>query len=145
MIKLIKDVKVEVWKRYYYEVDKEDSLNDIEGTINNIYLDNIICKNEEFLFDTEEPLSINDNDDQATVEIFLDGFEDSFNKIFNNVDEEINHKIIDEKVLQMAAENNLEVLTWTVNDPEEAKRLDRLGVAGITTDRPGWLKEQMGN
>jgi len=97
MIKLIKDVKVEVWKRYYYEVDKEDSLNDIEGTINNIYLDNIICKNEEFLFDTEEPLSINDNDDQATVEIFLDGFEDSFNKIFNNVDEKINYKIINEK------------------------------------------------
>ena len=47
--------------------------------------------------------------------------------------------------MQMAAENNLEVLTWTVNDPEEAKRLHRLGVAGITTDRPGWLKEQMGN
>ena len=55
----------------------------------------------------------------------------------------LNHKIIDEDVMSMAAENNLEVLTWTVNDPEEAKRLAELGVKGITTDRPGWLKEQM--
>ena len=55
----------------------------------------------------------------------------------------LNHKIIDEKVMQMAAENNLEVLTWTVNDPDEAKRLAEIGVKGITTNRPRWLKEQM--
>ena len=55
----------------------------------------------------------------------------------------LNHKIIDEDVMQMASENKLEVLTWTVNDPEEARRLTKLGVKGITTDRPGWLKRQM--
>ena len=32
---------------------------------------------------------------------------------------------------------------WTVDDPEEAKRLVRLGVSGITTNRPGWLREQI--
>lgn len=32
---------------------------------------------------------------------------------------------------------------WTVDDPEEADRLVRLGVSGITTNRPGWLREQM--
>jgi glycerophosphoryl diester phosphodiesterase len=32
---------------------------------------------------------------------------------------------------------------WTVNDPKEAKRLIEAGVAGITTDRPAWLKEQV--
>ena len=32
---------------------------------------------------------------------------------------------------------------WTVDDPEEAKRLAALGVSGITTNRPGWLREQM--
>ena len=32
---------------------------------------------------------------------------------------------------------------WTVDDPEEAKRLIRLGVNGITTNRPEWLKEQI--
>ena len=34
---------------------------------------------------------------------------------------------------------------WTVDDPEEAIRLVDLGVAGITTNRPGWLREQLKN
>jgi len=34
---------------------------------------------------------------------------------------------------------------WTVDDPEEAIRLIKLGVAGITTNRPGWLREQLEN
>lgn len=32
---------------------------------------------------------------------------------------------------------------WTVDDPEEAARLVELGVDGITTNRPGWLREQL--
>jgi glycerophosphoryl diester phosphodiesterase len=32
---------------------------------------------------------------------------------------------------------------WTVNDPDEAARLVALGVDGITTDRPDWLREQL--
>jgi glycerophosphoryl diester phosphodiesterase len=32
---------------------------------------------------------------------------------------------------------------WTINDPAEARRLVALGVDGITTDRPGWLREQL--
>jgi glycerophosphoryl diester phosphodiesterase len=56
----------------------------------------------------------------------------------------LNYKIINEEVMQMAKELNLEVLTWTVNDPEIAKRMTELGVTGITTDRPKWLKEEMG-
>lgn len=35
------------------------------------------------------------------------------------------------------------LFTWTVNSPDEAKRLAKLGIQGITTDRPGWLREQM--
>ena len=38
----------------------------------------------------------------------------------------------------------LEVYVWTVNDPEQARRFQDLGVDGITTDRPGWLREQLG-
>lgn len=34
---------------------------------------------------------------------------------------------------------------WTVDDPAEAARLVKLGVAGITTNRPGWLREQLRN
>jgi glycerophosphoryl diester phosphodiesterase len=34
---------------------------------------------------------------------------------------------------------------WTVDDPEEAARLVKLGVDGITTNRPEWLREQLKN
>lgn len=32
---------------------------------------------------------------------------------------------------------------WTVDDPDEARRLIKLGVSGITTNRPAWLREQI--
>jgi glycerophosphoryl diester phosphodiesterase len=37
----------------------------------------------------------------------------------------------------------LELHVWTVNDPEVARRWISLGAASITTDRPGWLREQL--
>ena len=37
----------------------------------------------------------------------------------------------------------LELHVWTVNDVEIAKHWKALGVASITTDRPGWLREQL--
>ncbi len=43
----------------------------------------------------------------------------------------------------ISAGQNLYV--WTVDDPAEAARLARLGVAGITTNRPGWLRKQLRN
>lgn len=55
----------------------------------------------------------------------------------------LKYSIIDESVVAMAKENNLEVLSWTVDDPKEAKRLTDIGVTGITTNRPKWLKEEM--
>ncbi len=50
---------------------------------------------------------------------------------------------IDEEIMRLAKASNLEVLSWTVDDPAEAKRLTGLGVTGITTNRPGWLREEM--
>lgn len=32
---------------------------------------------------------------------------------------------------------------WTVNDPDVARYYQRLGAWSITTDRPGWLREQL--
>jgi len=55
----------------------------------------------------------------------------------------LKHTIIDEGVMKLAQSFNLEVWTWTVNDVKEAKRLVNLGVKGITTDRPGWLRENL--
>ena len=55
----------------------------------------------------------------------------------------LKYSIIDKKVIAMAKENKLEVLTWTVDDPVKAKELSEIGVVGITTNRPKWLKEEM--
>ncbi|HSO87176.1 MAG TPA: glycerophosphodiester phosphodiesterase family protein, partial [Draconibacterium sp.] len=56
----------------------------------------------------------------------------------------LHYSIINEEVMKIAKENNLEVLVWTVDDPAEAKRLTELGVTKITTNRPDWLKEELG-
>jgi len=55
----------------------------------------------------------------------------------------LKYSIVDEEVMKLAQSLGMEVWTWTVNDAEEAKRLVNLGVKGITTDRPGWLREQI--
>lgn len=39
----------------------------------------------------------------------------------------------------------LKLYVWTVDDPNEARRLVQLGVDGITTNRPDWLREQLKN
>jgi len=41
--------------------------------------------------------------------------------------------------------SGLKLYVWTVDDPEEANRLIKLRVDGITTNRPGWLREQLKN
>ncbi len=51
--------------------------------------------------------------------------------------------LIDEEIMALAQSLNLEVCAWTVDDPAEAQRLTDIGVTGITTNRPKWLKEQM--
>ena len=53
------------------------------------------------------------------------------------------HQIIDREVMRKAGELDIEVYSWTVDNPEEAIRLVELGVKGITTNRPGWLREQI--
>ena len=37
----------------------------------------------------------------------------------------------------------LKLFTWTVNDDAVANRLAALGVDGIITDRPGWIREKL--
>jgi len=51
--------------------------------------------------------------------------------------------IIDAKTMELAKELKLDVIAWTIDDPVEAKRLIGLGVKGITTIRPSWLKERL--
>ncbi|MBK6282023.1 MAG: glycerophosphodiester phosphodiesterase [Draconibacterium sp.] len=56
----------------------------------------------------------------------------------------LHYSAIDEEIMQVAKENNMEVLSWTIDDPAEAKRLIDLGVTKLTTNRPAWLKEEIG-
>jgi glycerophosphoryl diester phosphodiesterase len=51
---------------------------------------------------------------------------------------------VTEEFVKAVKDAKLELYAWTVNDPSEAKRLIGLGIDGITTDRPGWLREQLG-
>jgi glycerophosphoryl diester phosphodiesterase len=37
----------------------------------------------------------------------------------------------------------LDVWCWTVDDPAEARRITDLGVSAVTTNRPGWLRQQL--
>lgn len=55
----------------------------------------------------------------------------------------LKHSIIDSEIITAAKENELEVLSWTVDDAKEAKKLFELGVTSITTNRPQWLREEL--
>ena len=37
----------------------------------------------------------------------------------------------------------LKMFAWTVDEPEDAAMLMEFGIDGITTNRPGWLREQL--
>ncbi len=50
---------------------------------------------------------------------------------------------IDDQFVRDVKGAGLKMLVWTVNDATVAKRLVAAGVDAITTDRPGWLREQL--
>ncbi len=56
---------------------------------------------------------------------------------------DLSNKIVDQEIMDLAKAANIEVLSWTVDDPAEAKRLIDLGVTGITTNRPEWLRNEL--
>jgi glycerophosphoryl diester phosphodiesterase len=49
----------------------------------------------------------------------------------------------DADLLCRVRDAGLDVCVWTVDSPEEAKRLIDLGIRRITTNRPGWLRNQL--
>ena len=50
---------------------------------------------------------------------------------------------IDQAFVARVKAAGLKLYVWTVNDAVIARHLAKLGVDGITTDRPGWLREQV--
>lgn len=56
---------------------------------------------------------------------------------------DVHYAGITKEFVDRAKSAGQKLYVWTVDDPVEAARLARLGVAGITTNRPGWLREQL--
>jgi len=54
-----------------------------------------------------------------------------------------NHRGLSEEYVSAVHEAGMKIYSWTVDDPEEARRLTEMGIDGITTNRPAWLKEQL--
>jgi glycerophosphoryl diester phosphodiesterase len=52
-------------------------------------------------------------------------------------------KIIDQDIFDLATKKGLEVLAWTVDDPKEAHRLAKIGVIGITTNKPDLIRNSL--
>jgi glycerophosphoryl diester phosphodiesterase len=51
---------------------------------------------------------------------------------------------IDRAFAEQIKAAGLKLCTWTVNDLPTARRLREAGVDGITTNRPGWLRQHLG-
>ncbi len=54
------------------------------------------------------------------------------------------HILVNEKYVQWARKHNWMINVWTVDDPQEAQRLIDLGVDSILTNKPQFLREQLG-
>ena len=52
---------------------------------------------------------------------------------------------IDSVVVNRVHKAGLHLLVWTVDDDQFAARLARAGVDGITTNRPGWMRQRLGD
>ena len=50
---------------------------------------------------------------------------------------------LDEGFVRKVRKAKLELYVWTVNDPDIARNLVKLGVDGITTDKAAWLREEL--
>ena len=52
-------------------------------------------------------------------------------------------KSINQNFVKNVKKAGLRLFVWTINNSEEAKKFFKLGVDGITTDRPFWLKQSL--
>jgi glycerophosphoryl diester phosphodiesterase len=50
---------------------------------------------------------------------------------------------VDKAFVEQVHGAGMKLIMWTINDATLARRMVEAGVDGITTDRPGWLREQL--
>ncbi|MES2461886.1 MAG: glycerophosphodiester phosphodiesterase [Armatimonadota bacterium] len=51
--------------------------------------------------------------------------------------------VIDAAFVQKIKAAGLKCYAWTIDSPDDARRLIAAGIDGITTNRPGWLRQQV--
>lgn len=56
-----------------------------------------------------------------------------------------NYKIIDKELIKLIKDEWYKCYAWTVNDIGNAEKLSKLGINGITTDRPMWMRDNFEN
>ena len=81
-----------------------------------------------------------DNWDYTDIEILI---KDVKHLKFDGVDLDARATIGPQAVARLHREN-LQCYFWTVDDPVYARALSDCGVDGITTNRPGWLRTELG-
>lgn len=82
--------------------------------------------------DTKQPIPHDPNLVQVAKDNGLDGLD-------------VDSAGVTEEFARAVKGSGLKLFTWTVDDPDEAQRLVLLGVDGITTNRPAWLRAQLTN
>jgi glycerophosphoryl diester phosphodiesterase len=50
---------------------------------------------------------------------------------------------INAEFMQKARDAKQQVYVWTIDDPDTAQRMINMGVDGISTNRPGWMRTQL--
>lgn len=55
----------------------------------------------------------------------------------------LHHAGITAEFAEQARKSNLKLYAWTVDDPQEAQRLEQMGICGITTNRPDYLMKKL--
>jgi glycerophosphoryl diester phosphodiesterase len=62
----------------------------------------------------------------------------------DGVDLSAEERVLTAEYARAIRQAGLFLSVWTVNDVNLARQMIRVGVQSITTDRPGWLREQLG-
>jgi glycerophosphoryl diester phosphodiesterase len=52
--------------------------------------------------------------------------------------------LLEHAVVERLLAENFQLCTWTINDAQEARRLDSMGIHAVTTDFPGKLRQELG-
>jgi glycerophosphoryl diester phosphodiesterase len=64
--------------------------------------------------------------------------------LFKAAAEHPHYSLVDEAYMAWATQQKLRIHVWTVDNPAEARRLLGLGVHGLITNKPGFLRRELG-